>query len=198
MKPVANAASPRGDRPHSHSNQESPVVTIDAVPAHPGRPPPQSFSRYQTEQIWRSWIARETEDGSRPRSQDHACQSTRATRGPPPARLNLPSAVPTPPKPNIAAASNLPWVAPFAALRYSGYMATAKKPPDKLAGSLRHRQTSIDEMRASARMYARLMKKTPKSMDFPHGLVEVTNPGPSQRIALVRAATGTRIDPSAL
>ena len=78
------------------------------------------------------------------------------------------------------------------------YMATAKKPPDKLAGSLRHRQTSIDEMRASARMRARLMKKTPKSMDFPHGLVEVTNPGPSQRIALVRAATGTRIDPSAL
>ena len=94
--------------------------------------------------------------------------------------LHLPSAVPTPPKPNIAAASNLLWVAPVSALRYSGYMATAKKPPDKLAGSLRHRQTSIDEMRASARMRARLMKKTPKSMDFPHGLVEVTNPGPSQ------------------
>ena len=75
-------------------------------------------------------------------------------------------------------------------------MATAKKPPDKLAASLRHRQTSIDGMRASARMRARLMKKTPKSMDFPHGLVEVTNPGLSQKLALVGAAT--RIDPSAL
>jgi len=29
-------------------------------------------------------------------------------------------------------------------------------------------------------------------------LVEVTNPGPSQRLALVRAAAGTSIDPSAL
>ena len=44
-------------------------------------------------------------------------------------------------------------------------------------------------MRASARMRARLMKKAPKSMDFPRGLVEVTNPGPSQRLALVGAAT---------
>jgi hypothetical protein len=88
------------------------------------------------------------------------------------------------------------WVAPVSALGYSGYMATAKKPPDKLAASLRHQ--SIDGMRASARMRARLMKKTPKSMEFPHGLVEVTNPGPSQRLALVGAATGTRIDPSAL
>jgi hypothetical protein len=51
-------------------------------------------------------------------------------------------------------------------------------------------------------MRARLMKKSPKSMDFPRGLVEVTNPGPSQRLALVGAATaaamGTRIDPGAL
>ena len=42
------------------------------------------------------------------------------------------------------------------------------------------------------------MKKAPKSMGFPRGLVEVTNPGPSQRLALVGTATGTRIDPSAL
>jgi len=56
-------------------------------------------------------------------------------------------------------------------------------------------------MRASARMRARLMKKIPKSVDFPRGLVEVTSPAPSQRLALVgaatAAATGTRIDPSA-
>jgi hypothetical protein len=86
---------------------------------------------------------------------------------------------------------------------YSRYMATAKKPPDQVAASLRHQQKSIDEMRASARMRARLMKKIPKSVDFPRGLVEVTNPAPSQRLALVGAATaaammGTRIDPSAL
>ena len=87
------------------------------------------------------------------------------------------------------------WVAPIWALGYSRYMATAKKPPDKLAASLRHQQTSIDGMRASARMRARLMKKIPKSMEFPRSLVEVTNPGPSQ--TLVGAATGTRIDPSA-
>ena len=58
-------------------------------------------------------------------------------------------------------------------------MATAKKPPDKLAASLRHQQKSIDEMRASARMRARLMKTIPKPVEFPRSLVEVTNPGPS-------------------
>jgi hypothetical protein len=35
-------------------------------------------------------------------------------------------------------------------------------------------------------------------VDFPRGLVEVTNPGPSQRLAATAAAAGTRIDPSAL
>jgi hypothetical protein len=35
-------------------------------------------------------------------------------------------------------------------------MTTAKKPPDALAGSLRQEQKWIDEMRASARMRARL------------------------------------------
>jgi hypothetical protein len=40
------------------------------------------------------------------------------------------------------------WVAPISALGYSGYMATAKKPPDKLAASLRHQ--SIDGIDPSA------------------------------------------------
>ena len=92
---------------------------------------------------------------------------------------------------NIVAAGKLLWVAPVWALGYSRYMATAKKPPDKLAASLQYQQKSIDSMRASAR----LMKKIPKSMECPRSLVEVTNPGPSQ--TLVGAATGTRIDPSA-
>ena len=86
------------------------------------------------------------------------------------------------------------------ALGYSGYMATAKKPPDTLVAK-RHQHTRIDEMRASARMRARLMKKIPKPVEFPCGLVEVTNPGPSQRLALVGAtatAMGTRIDAGAL
>ena len=58
-------------------------------------------------------------------------------------------------------------------------MTTAKKPPDKLAASLRHQHKRIDEMRASARMRARLMKKIPKPLEFPRDLVEVTTPGPS-------------------
>ena len=94
------------------------------------------------------------------------------------------------------------WVATVWALGYSRYMATANRPPDTLAASLRHQHKYIDDLRASARMRARLMKKIPKSVDFPRGLVEVTNPGPSQKLALVGAATapamGTRIDPSAL
>jgi hypothetical protein len=72
------------------------------------------------------------------------------------------------------------WVAPVLALGYSRYMATAKKPPDTLVAK-RHQHERIDEMRASARMRARLMKKIPKPVEFPCGLVEVTNPGPSQR-----------------
>ena len=84
------------------------------------------------------------------------------------------------------------------ALGYSRYMATAKRPLDTLAASLRHQHKCIDDLRASARMRARLMKKIPKPVDFPRGLVEVTNPGPSQRLAATAAAAGTRIDPSAL
>ena len=56
-------------------------------------------------------------------------------------------------------------------------MATATKPPGMLAGRLRQQQNCIDEMRASARMRARLMKKIPKALEFPRGLVEVTTPG---------------------
>ena len=83
------------------------------------------------------------------------------------------------------------------ALGYSRYMATAKRPLDTLAASLRHQHKRIDEMRASARMRARLMKKV-RPVEFPPGVVEVTNPGPSQRLAATAAAVGTRIDPSAL
>jgi hypothetical protein len=56
---------------------------------------------------------------------------------------------------------------------------TATKPPGTLAGRLQQQQSCIDEMRASARMRARLMKKIPKPLEFPRGLVEVTTPGPS-------------------
>jgi hypothetical protein len=79
-------------------------------------------------------------------------------------------------------------------------MATAKL-PDTLAASLRHQHKRIDEMRASARMRARLMKKV-RPVEFPPGVVEVTNPGPRQSFALVGAATaaamGTRMDARAL
>ena len=87
-------------------------------------------------------------------------------------------------------------VAHVRALGYARYMATAKKPPDKLAASLRHQQ--IDEMRASARMRARLMKKIPKPVEFPRILVEGTNPGPSQRLAPMAAVMGPRMDASKL
>jgi hypothetical protein len=58
-------------------------------------------------------------------------------------------------------------------------MATATKPPGVLAGPLRQQQRCIDELRASARMRARLMKKIPKPLEFPRGLVDVTTPGAS-------------------
>ena len=57
---------------------------------------------------------------------------------------------------------------------------TATKPPGTPAGRLQQQQSCNDEMRASARMRARLMKKIPKPLEFPRGLVEVTTPGPSQ------------------
>jgi hypothetical protein len=105
---------------------------------------------------------------------------------------------PIPAAPTLAQphGGKLLWVAPVWALGYSRYMATAKRPPDTLAASLRDQHKCIDDLRASARMRARLMKKIPKPVDFPRGLVEVTNPGPSQGLAT--AAMGTRIDPSAL
>jgi hypothetical protein len=58
-------------------------------------------------------------------------------------------------------------------------MATATKPPGTIAVRPRQQQSCIDEMRASARMRARLMKKIPKALEFPRGLVEVTTPGAS-------------------
>ena len=68
-------------------------------------------------------------------------------------------------------------------------MTTAKKPPDTLAGSLRQQQKWIDEMRASARMRARLMRKIPKPVEFQHSS-GATNAGPpGQRFALVGATT---------
>jgi hypothetical protein len=72
-------------------------------------------------------------------------------------------------------------------------MTTTKKPPDTLAGRLRQQQKWIDEMRASARMRARLMRKIPKPVEFPRGS-GVTNAGsPSQSFALV-GATAAAID----
>ncbi len=79
-------------------------------------------------------------------------------------------------------------------------MTTTKKPPGTLAGSLRHQQKWIDEMRASARMRARLMRKIPKPVEFPRNS-GVTNAGPpGQRFALVGAtatAMGMRTDANA-
>ena len=56
---------------------------------------------------------------------------------------------------------------------------TATKPPGMLAGRLRQQQNCIDEMHASARMRARLMKKIPKPLECPRGSVDVTTPGAS-------------------
>ena len=79
-------------------------------------------------------------------------------------------------------------------------MTTAKNPPDTLAGSLRQQQKWINEMRASARMRARLMRKIPKPVEFPRDS-GVTNAGPpGQRFALVgatAAAMGMRTDANA-
>jgi hypothetical protein len=80
-------------------------------------------------------------------------------------------------------------------------MATAKL-PDTLAASLRHQYKRIDEMRASARMRARLMKKIPRPVEFPPGVLVVADPGPSQSFALVggarAAAMGASSDARAL
>jgi hypothetical protein len=50
-------------------------------------------------------------------------------------------------------------------------------------------QRSIDEMRASARMRARLMRKTPKPAEFPRRSVDVANAGPPDRLFAVAGAT---------
>ena len=77
-------------------------------------------------------------------------------------------------------------------------MAPAKKPPDALAASLRQKQKRIDEMRASARMRARLMRKTRNQVEFPRRSVDVTNAGPSGRLfalaGTTTAAMGMRTD----
>ena len=52
-------------------------------------------------------------------------------------------------------------------------------------------QRSIDEMRASARMRARLMRKTPKPVEFPRGSVDVTNAGLPGRLFALAGATTT-------
>jgi len=94
----------------------------------------------------------------------------------------------------FAVGGKLLWVAPVLALGYSRYMATAKNPNDTLAASLRY-QHKWDEMRASARMRARLMKKIPKPVEFPRSLVETGNLGVGATRA---AAMRPRIDASAL
>jgi hypothetical protein len=50
-------------------------------------------------------------------------------------------------------------------------------------------QRSIDEMRASARMRARLMRKTPKPVEFPRRSVDVTNAGPPGHLFALAGTT---------
>jgi len=78
-------------------------------------------------------------------------------------------------------------------------MATATKRPDTLVAGLRQQQKSIDEMRASARMRARLMRKIPKPVEFPRASVDVTNAGPLGQIGpcATAAAMGMRTDTNA-
>ena len=74
-------------------------------------------------------------------------------------------------------------------------MATAKNPDDTLAASLRYQHKWINEMRASARMRARLMKKIPKPVEFPRSLDEMTSPSVGATRA---AAMRPRLDASTL
>ena len=71
-------------------------------------------------------------------------------------------------------------------------MATAKKPPDTLAASLRQQQKWTDEMRASARMRAQLMRKMPKPVEFLHRSVDVANAGPVGQTFILSGGTGLR------
>jgi hypothetical protein len=72
-------------------------------------------------------------------------------------------------------------------------MATAKQPPDTLAASLRQQQKRIDEMRASARMRARFMRKIPKPVEFPRRSVDVTNAGPPGQTLILSGSTAAPI-----
>jgi hypothetical protein len=66
-------------------------------------------------------------------------------------------------------------------------MATPSKPPSY--------SQWIDEMHASARMRARLMRKIPKPTEFPRRSVDVTNLGPlGQSFGLV-GATAAAVAP---
>jgi hypothetical protein len=68
-------------------------------------------------------------------------------------------------------------------------MAPAKKPPDTLAASLRQKQKRIDEMRASARMRARFMRKIPEPVELPRSSVDVTNAGPPGQTFILSGST---------
>jgi hypothetical protein len=76
---------------------------------------------------------------------------------------------------------------------YPSHMTTAKMPPSY--------SKWLDEMRASARMRARLMKKIPKPPELPRRSVDMTNASPpDQRLALAGAtdvAVGMRTDANA-
>jgi hypothetical protein len=50
---------------------------------------------------------------------------------------------------------------------------------------------SWDNVHASARMRARLMRKIPKPVEFPHRLVDVTNAGPPGHLFAVTGVTAT-------
>ena len=72
-------------------------------------------------------------------------------------------------------------------------MATTKKPPDTLAASSRQQQKRIDEMRASARMRARFMRKIPEPVELPRRSVDVMNAGPPRQIFILSGSTAAAI-----
>ena len=72
-------------------------------------------------------------------------------------------------------------------------MAPAKKPPDALAASLRQKQKRIDEMRASARMRARFMRKIPEPVELPRRSVDVTNAGPPSQTFILSGSSAAAI-----
>jgi hypothetical protein len=64
-------------------------------------------------------------------------------------------------------------------------MATNRKPGTQ--------QRWIDEMRASARMRARLMRKIPTPMEFPHRSVDVVKADPPDHLFALAGATAAAI-----